>query len=356
MNQILGAILLYLISSCQMHTVANEQEDSIQLDWKKETGFSFWEAKVNSFDVPSGAVVEVKGPKNGLIRVTDYQPTSIRGTLISSNPIYVINPKGVVVGPGVTMNDNDNVYLCSYPLDVEDQKRLIESQERLIKRKNLYLSIIAAFHCSRWFSAEIKEGMIVKVCPKEGVTNVGEVAAKDTNGLTIDMGTYTGWTSSGISLVARRTLDYSYEEIKKLEIIALTNKDYGNVSSNYGFQIPPCSHPLKIPLIIRHYQENKTSVDTEIEKRKKEMELAWKTAYDFVLGPGVERPSVSVKCYSSPIDVPTGKKFMHEYLWLGDIRLGGLSEIKKEQGSFGRNGATIFPNNPQPPTNHQQNP
>ena len=170
------------------------------------------------------------------------------------------------------------------------------------------------------------------------------------------MGTYTGWTSSGISLVARRTLDYSYEEIKKLEIIALTNKDYGNVSSNYGFQIPPCSHPLKIPLIIRHYQENKTSVDTEIEKRKKEMELAWKTAYDFVPGLGVERPSVSVKCYSSPIDVPTGKKFMHEYLWLGDIRFGGLSEIKKEQGSFGRNGATIFPNNPQPPTNHQQNP
>ena len=60
MNQILGAILSYLISSCQMHTLANEREDSIQLDWKKETGPSFWEAKVNSFDVPSGAVVEVK--------------------------------------------------------------------------------------------------------------------------------------------------------------------------------------------------------------------------------------------------------------------------------------------------------
>ena len=354
MNQILGAILSYLISSCQMHTLANEREDSIQLEWRKDTGSSFWEAEVNSFDVPSGAVVEVKGPKNGLIRVTGDQPTSIRGTLISSNPIYVINPKGVVVGPGVTMNDNDNVYLCSYPLDVEDQKRLIESQERLIKRKNLYLSIIAAFHCSRWFSAEIKEGMILKVYPKEGVTNVGEVVTKETNGLTIFMGSYEGTT--GWAVIYPRTLDYSYEEIKKLEIIALTNKEYGNVSSNYGFQIPPCSHPLKIPLINRQSQENKTSVDTEIEKRKKEMELAWKTAYDFVPGPGVERPSVSIECYSSPIDVSTGKKFMHEYLWLGDIRLGGLSEIKKVQGSFGRNGATIFPNNPQPPTNHQQNP
>ena len=354
MNQILGAILLYLISSCQIHTLANEREDSIQLDWKKETGPSFWEAKVNSFDVPSGAVVEVKGPKNGLIRVTDYQPTSIRGTLISSNPIYVINPKGVVVGPGVTMNDNDNVYLCSYPLDVEDQKRLIESQERLIKRKNLYLSIIAAFHCSRWFSAEIKEGMIVKVCPKEGVTNVGEVVTKETNGLTIFMGSYEGTT--GWAMIYPRTLGYSYEEIRKLEIIALTNKDYGNVSSNCGFQIRPSSHPLKIPLIIRHYQENKSSVDRETEKRKNEMKLAWKMAYDFVPGPGVERPSVSVHCYSLPIDVSYDKKFMHDYLWLGDIRVGGLSEIKKEQGSFGRNGATIFPNNPQPPTNHQQNP
>ena len=349
MNQILGAILLYLISSCQIHTLANEREDSIQLDWKKETGPSFWEAKVNSFDVPSGAVVEVKGPKNGLIRVTGDQPTSIRGTLISSNPIYVINPKGVVVGPGVTMNDNDNVYLCSYPLDVEDQKRLIESQERLIKRKNLYLSIIAAFHCSRWFSAEIKEGMILKVYPKEGVTNVGEVVTKETNGLTIFMGSYEGTT--GWAMIYPRTLDYSYEEIRKLEIIALTNKDYGNVSSNCGFQIRPSSHPLKIPLIIRHYQENKSSVDRETEKRKNEMKLAWKMAYDFVPGPGVERPSVSVHCYSLPIDVSYDKKFMHDYLWLGDIRVGGLSEIKEEQGSFGRNGATIFPNNPQSSTN-----
>jgi len=106
MNQILGAILLYLISSCQMRTLANEREDSIQLDWKKETGSSFWEAEVNSFDVPSGAVVEVKGPKDGLIRVTGDQSTSIYGTITSSNPVYVINPNGVVVGPGASINDD----------------------------------------------------------------------------------------------------------------------------------------------------------------------------------------------------------------------------------------------------------
>jgi filamentous hemagglutinin family protein len=89
-----------------MHTLANEREDSIQLDWKKETGSSFWEAEVNSFDVPSGAVVEVKGPKDGLIRVTGDQPTSIYGTITSSNPVYVINPNGVVVGPGASINDD----------------------------------------------------------------------------------------------------------------------------------------------------------------------------------------------------------------------------------------------------------
>jgi filamentous hemagglutinin family protein len=345
-KRIIGAFLLFLITTCQRQILANEQQESIRLDWKKDTRSSFWTAEVNRFDVPSGAVVEVKGPKDGLIRVTGDQPTSINGTLVSSNPIYVMNTNGVVVAPGAIINDND-IYLCPYPFDFENQKRLI-------KRKNLYLFIIAAFHCSRLLSAEIKEGMIVKVYPKEGVTNVGEVVAKDANGLTIDMGTYTGSTSSGISLVVRRTLDYSYEEIKKLEIIALTNKDYGNVSSNYGFQIPPCSHPKKIPLINRQSQENKTSVDTEI--KKKEMELAWKTAYDFVTAPGVERPSVSVKCYSSPIVVSYGKKLINEYLWLGDIRFGGLSESKEEQGSFRKNEANLFPNNSQSPTNPQQNP
>lgn len=108
--------------------------------------------------------------------------------------------------------------------------------------------------------------MILKVYPKEGVTNVGEVVTKDTDGLTIFMGSYEGTT--GWAMIYPRTLDYSYEEIKKLEIIALTNKDYGNVSSKCGFQIRPSSHPLKIPLTIRHYQENKSSVDRETEKRK----------------------------------------------------------------------------------------
>ena len=202
-----------------MHTLANEREDSIQLDWKKETGSSLWKAEVNRFDVPSGAVVEVKGPKNGLIRVTGDQPTSIYGAITSSNPVYVINPNGVVVGPGATINDN-----------------------------------LKTLHSNR------------------------------------------------------------------------------------------------------NSQQIETSVDKETEKRKKEMELAWKTAYDFVPGPGVGRPSVSVKCYSSPIVVSYGKKLMNEYIWLGDIRVGGLSESKEEHGSFRKKEATIFPNNPQSPTNPQQNP
>lgn len=104
MNRILGAILLCLITSGQRHIFANEQQESIRLDWKKGTGSSFWEAEVNRFDVPSGAVVEVKGPKAGLIRVTGDQPTSIYGTITSSNPVYVINPHGVVVGPKGKIN------------------------------------------------------------------------------------------------------------------------------------------------------------------------------------------------------------------------------------------------------------
>ena len=106
MNRILGAILLCLITSGQRHIIANEQQESIRLDWKKGTGSSFWEAEVNRFDVPSGAVVEVNVPKDGLIGVTGDQPTSIYGTITSSNPVYVINPNGVVVGPGATINGN----------------------------------------------------------------------------------------------------------------------------------------------------------------------------------------------------------------------------------------------------------
>ena len=104
MNRILGAILLCLITSGQRQIIANEQQESIRLDWKKDTRSSFWTAEVNRFDVPSGAVVEVKGPKAGLIRVTGDQPALIRGTLISSNPIYVISPHGVVVGPKGKIN------------------------------------------------------------------------------------------------------------------------------------------------------------------------------------------------------------------------------------------------------------
>jgi len=260
-KRIIGPFLLFLITTFQRQILANEQQDSIRLDWKKDARSSFWTAEVNRFDVPSGAVVEVKGPKDGLIRVIGNQPTSISGTLVSSNPIYVINPNGVVVAPGAIINDND-IYLCPYPFDFENQKRLI-------KRKNLYLFIIAAFHCSRLLSAEIKEGMIVKVYPKEGVTNVGEVVAKDANGLTIDMGTYTGSTSSGISLVVRRTLDYSYEEIKKLEIIGLTNKDYGNVSSNYGFQIPLVATPKRFLLSTGNLRKIKQVLIQKSKKEKK---------------------------------------------------------------------------------------
>jgi filamentous hemagglutinin family protein len=104
MNGILGAILLCLITSGQRHIIANEQQESIRLDWKKGTGSSFWEAEVNRFDVPSGAVVEVNVPKDGLMRVTGDQPTSIYGTITSSNPVYVINPHGVVVGPKGKIN------------------------------------------------------------------------------------------------------------------------------------------------------------------------------------------------------------------------------------------------------------
>jgi filamentous hemagglutinin family protein len=113
MKRIIVAFLLFLITTGQKHTLANEQQDSIWLNWKKETESSFWTAEVNRFDVPSWAVVEVKGPKDGLIRVTGDQPTSIKGTLISSNPIYVINPNGVVLGAKASIKNNQKILLST---------------------------------------------------------------------------------------------------------------------------------------------------------------------------------------------------------------------------------------------------
>ena len=205
---------------------SNERQKSIRLGWKKDTGSSLWEAEVNRFDVPSGAVVEVKGPKDGLIRVTGDQPTSIYGAITSSNPVYVINPNGVVVGPGATINDN-----------------------------------------------------------------------------------------------------------------------------------------LKTLHINRNSQQIETSVDKETEKRKKEMERVWKMAYDFVEGPGVSRPNwisqgggLQEIQETGDIYISCGNNALNDYIWLGNIRVGGLSENKDEQGIFRRNEATIFPNNPQSATNPQQNP
>ena len=225
-KRIIGAFLLFLITTCQRQILANEQQESIRLDWKKDTRSSFWTAEVNRFDVPSGTVVEVKGPKDGLIRVTGDQPTYIYGAITSLKPVYVINPNGVVVGPGTAINDN-----------------------------------------------------------------------------------------------------------------------------------------LKTPHINRNSQKIDTSVDKETEKRKKEMERAWKMAYDFVEGPGVKRPNwISQRGGFSEIQetgdiyISYGNNALNDYIWLGVIRIGGLSENKDRQGSFRRNEATIFPNNPHSPTNSQQNP
>ena len=106
MKLFIVAFLFFLITSERKYTLANEQQGSILLNWKKETESSFWTAEVNRFDVPSGVVVEVKGPKDGLIRVTGDQPTSIKGTLISSKPIYVMNPNGVVLDAKASIEDN----------------------------------------------------------------------------------------------------------------------------------------------------------------------------------------------------------------------------------------------------------
>ena len=188
-----------------MKPSANERpRSSLQLEWKKKTGSSFWEAEVNSFNVPLGAVVEVKGPEKGLIRVVGDQPTSIHGTLISTNPIYVINPNGLVVGPGVTIT-NTNIGFSAHEIQFPGDKG-------------------------------------INVVP-------------DPEGC-----------------------DYSA----------------GN-----------------LPLITFLTDEQREEIESNLTKS------------------------------------------IEKYIWLGAIGVGGLSGIKEEQGSFGRNGTTIIPNNPQSPTNSQ---
>lgn len=136
MNRILGAIFLCLITSGQRHIIANEQEESIRLNWKKDTKLSFCAAEVNDFNVPLGAVVEIKAPKDGLIRVTGDQPTSIHGTIIPTNPVYVINPNGVFVGPGATLDDhletlhiNRDYQEFGTSVDKETEKRKKEMEQ-----------------------------------------------------------------------------------------------------------------------------------------------------------------------------------------------------------------------------------
>lgn len=187
---------------------ANERpRSSLQLEWKKKTGSSFWEAAVNRFNVPSRAVVEVKGPKAGLIRVTGDQPTSIYGTITSSNPVYVINPNGVVVGPGVTIT-NTNIGFSAHEIQISGYKGI-----------DLVPDPVGCYHLAG----------------------------------NLDLITFLA--------------DEQREEIK-------------------------------------------SNLTKSIEK----------------------------------------------YIWLGANRIGGLSEIKEEQGSFGRNGTTIFPNNSQSATNPHQKP
>lgn len=191
-KRFIGAFLLFLIISGQKQILGNEQQESIPLDWKKDKRSSHWTAEVNRFDVPSGEVVEVKGPPNGLIRVTGEKPTSIMGTLISSNPIYIINPYGVVVGPKANIND------------------------------------------------KLKTNDINKNSPKTKLNN---------------------------------------------------NKN---------------------------------------EENEKYMERAWKMAYDFVSGPGIDSPpGIQITSASVPVD----SQWLNDYIWLGDIRIGGISERKETKNS-----------------------
>ena len=110
MRRIISAFLLFMISSGHGQILGNEQKESIPLNWEKDTGSSYWMAEINHFDVPSGEVVEIKGPKNGLVRVTGEKPILIMGTIISPNPIYLDNPFGVVVGPRAIVNEKLNTY------------------------------------------------------------------------------------------------------------------------------------------------------------------------------------------------------------------------------------------------------
>ena len=61
----------------------------------------------------------------------------------------------------------------------------------------------------------------------------------------------------------------------------------------------------------------------ESQDEKKELEKNWKLAYDFVSGLGVTSPSV---IQTTTVSFPIDKQWLNEYLWLGDIRIGGISE------------------------------
>lgn len=60
---------------------------------------------------------------------------------------------------------------------------------------------------------------------------------------------------------------------------------------------------------------------------KKQMENIWKTAYDFVPGLGMNRPWI---VHTASITVPLDTKFLSEWVWLGDIRFGGISDVKED--------------------------
>ena len=465
MNQILGAILLYLISSCRMHTLANEREDSIQLDWKKETGSSFWEAEVNSFDVPSGAVVEVKGPKDGLIRVTGDQSTSIYGTITSSNPVYVINPNGVVVGPGASIND-DTLNLIrtknaqenlkqTKPLlwELESNARAGDADAQYNLGKYYASRNLHKFGYSGWPNPEKQEEafMWFKRSAEQGnakgqygvgqcyMTGIGVTKNQQKALLWFMKSAIQGYDEAQYALgtcyvsgvgsafdykegfkwymraaeqgyaCAQNALGCYYIEGKmgtpkdeKKAVIYFTKSSEGGclnglkhlaicyhegigvtkdekavtkwrTNASFLKKITCCSifWPKGDVFISPHltFTSQSGSVasyelltdwdeylatrsgaslkEVDIKKGKKDMKRA------FALDPGARPPEVTVTSYTAPIDVSYGKNALYDYLWLGDIRVGGLSEIKEEQGSFGRNGTTIFPNNPQPPTNPQ---
>jgi hypothetical protein len=63
---------------------------------------------------------------------------------------------------------------------------------------------------------------------------------------------------------------------------------------------------------------------------KKQMENIWKTAYDFISGPGMSRPWI---VQTASITVPLDTNFLSEWIWLGDIRFGGISDVKEDSVS-----------------------